>query len=63
MKKMIIPLILILILTGCSRIKNTDNYVEIVNNIISYNNKKVNNKINFFISTHPLIIIYKKTQI
>ena len=43
MKKMIIPLILILILTGCSRIKNTDNYVEIVNNIISYNNKKVNN--------------------
>ena len=43
MKKMIIPLILILILTGCSRVKNTDNYVEIVNTIIGYNNKKVNN--------------------
>lgn len=43
MKKKIIPLLIVLLLTGCSKIdSNTDNYVDIVNNVLNYNNKSVN---------------------
>ncbi len=43
MKKIIIPLLMIIALTGCSKINNkTTNYVDVINDIISYDNKKVN---------------------
>lgn len=42
MKKIVIPLVLILILTGCSKVYKTDNYVEIVNTILNNSNKNVN---------------------
>ena len=43
MKKTIIPLLMIIALTGCSKINNkTTNYVDVINDIISYDNKKVN---------------------
>lgn len=43
MKKIIIPLLMIIALTGCSKINDkTTNYVDVINDIISYDNKKVN---------------------
>lgn len=43
MKKIIIPLLMIIALTGCSKINNkTTNYIDVINDIISYDNKKVN---------------------
>lgn len=43
MKKIIIPLLMIIALTGCSKINNkTTNYADIINDIIGYENKKVN---------------------
>ena len=42
MKKIVIPLVLILILTGCSKVYKTDNYVENVNTILNNSNKNVN---------------------
>lgn len=43
MKKIIIPLLMIIALTGCSKINDkATNYVDVINDIISYDNKKVN---------------------
>lgn len=43
MKKIIIPLLMVIALTGCSKINNkTTNYVDVINDIINYDNKKVN---------------------
>lgn len=43
MKKILLPLFIILLLTGCNKIDNiTTNYVEIVNNILIDNNRNVN---------------------
>ena len=43
MKKIIIPLLMIIALTGCSKINNkTTNYADVINDIIGYENKKVN---------------------
>ena len=43
MKKIILPLLVLLIITGCSKIdKNTKEYKDIVNNVLSYNNTSVN---------------------
>lgn len=43
MKKILLPLFIMLLLTGCTRVnKNTKDYVEIVNNILIDNNHNVN---------------------
>lgn len=43
MRKKLIPLLMILLITGCSKVSsNSNNYVEVVNNVLNYNNKSVN---------------------
>ena len=43
MKKKLLPLLIILLLTGCSKVdKKTTQYANIVNSILSYNNHNVN---------------------
>lgn len=43
MKKILLPLLIILLLTGCSKIdKNTDDYSKIINNILKVSNHNVN---------------------
>lgn len=43
MRKKLIPLLMLLLITGCSKVSsNSNNYVEVVNNVLNYNNKSVN---------------------
>lgn len=43
MKKIILPLLILAMITGCSKIdKNTNEYKNIINNVLSYNNTNVN---------------------
>lgn len=43
MKKFILPLLILMLITGCSKIdNNTKEYKDIVNNVLSYNNTSVN---------------------
>ena len=42
MKRLFIFVLLLILMTGCSRIDNTEDYVSIVNEISAYDNKELN---------------------
>lgn len=55
MRKNLIPLLMILLITGCSKIdSNSTDYINLVNNVLSYNEKEVNTNSNGYKYYKPI---------